>query len=290
MTNKPSTCPCPDILTQYSTTYNIHLRNSHKMHHSKAIDHNTVKRCNLLTNLMIRKDYHKTKRKESRPSQDHYCGMHAQSTWPCESPSVPLQPNKANQQKKRRQQPNSSWTMLPPIPMRSYDTTQARCNWEFTATQAISTHPEQHFYLGNKINLEDVNNGAIHNNTAISDVVLSSAAEAETAALFVKAKDGTTFWTTLAELGHQQEATPIQTDNTTALGIANGTIKQRRTRAIDMRYYWIQDRVKQGHFQVYYGPSNDNRGDYFTKHFVAAHHRLVRPIYLHTTTKEGLAC
>jgi hypothetical protein len=57
-----------------------------------------------------------------------------------------------------------------------------------------------------------------------------------------------------------------------------------------MRYYWIQDRVKQGHFQVYYGPSNDNRGDYFTKHFVAAHHRLVRPIYLHTTTKEGLAC
>jgi hypothetical protein len=50
-----------------------------------------------------------------------------------------------------------------------------------------------HFYLGNKINLEDVDNRAIHNNTAISDVILSSAAEAETAALFVNAKDGTTF-------------------------------------------------------------------------------------------------
>jgi hypothetical protein len=63
-------------------------------------------------------------------------------------------------------------------------------------------------------------------------------------------------------IGHTQEATPIQTDNTTVHGIANGTIKQRCTLAMDMQYYRIQDRVKQSQFHFYYRPSADNFGDY----------------------------
>jgi hypothetical protein len=90
-------------------------------------------------------------------------------------------------------------------------------------------------------------------------------------------------------MGHTQEATPMQTDSTTALGIANGTIKQWRTQAMDMWYYWIQDRVKQDQFHVYYGPSQDNLADYFTKHFVAKHHQLIRPTYLFMTTRAVLA-
>ena len=77
------------------------------------------------------------------------------------------------------------------------------------------------------MNETDVHNGAIHNNTTMSDMVISSAAESELGALFLNAKEGTGFRTTLAELGHSQNATPIQTNNTMALGIANQKIKQR---------------------------------------------------------------
>ena len=47
--------------------------------------------------------------------------------------------------------------------------------------------------------------------------------------------------TTLEELGHPQPPTPIKTDNTTANGIINGTVKQQRSKAIDMRFYWLKD-------------------------------------------------
>jgi hypothetical protein len=57
----------------------------------------------------------------------------------------------------------------------------------------------------------------------------------------------------------------METDNTTATGYSNGTIKQKRTKAMDMHFYWIKDRVKQGQFNVYWGPGYQNLADYFTK-------------------------
>ena len=50
--------------------------------------------------------------------------------------------------------------------------------------------------------------------------------------------------TTLQELGHTQPPTSIQTDNSTANGIVNSTIQQNRSKAIDMCFYWLRDRVK----------------------------------------------
>jgi hypothetical protein len=44
----------------------------------------------------------------------------------------------------------------------------------------------------------------------------------------------------------------METDNTTATGYINGSIKQKRTKAMDMRFCWIKDRVKQGQFNVYW--------------------------------------
>ena len=47
-------------------------------------------------------------------------------------------------------------------------------------------------------------------------------------------------------MGHpQNEPTTIQTDNSTAMGIANNTIKQRRSKAMDMIFCWVTDRTKQ---------------------------------------------
>jgi hypothetical protein len=89
-------------------------------------------------------------------------------------------------------------------------------------------------------------NGAINILCQILREVVSSAAEAELAALFHNGKEACPLRTCLEELGHPQPTTPIVTDNSTASGIANDTVKQKRSKAIDMRFYWIRDRVRQG--------------------------------------------
>jgi hypothetical protein len=39
--------------------------------------------------------------------------------------------------------------------------------------------------------------------------------------------------------------TPLRTDNSTAFGILNETIKQKISKAMDARYHWLTDRVHQ---------------------------------------------
>ena len=127
-----------------------------------------------------------------------------------------------------------------------------------------------------------LNNGAILNISTIIRNVMASAAEAELAALFTNAKEAAVIRNTLEEMGHPQPATPIQVDNSTADGIANETCKQQRSKAIDMRFYWIRDRIAQNQFYVYWAPGKHNLADYFTKHHPAIHHQAVRRYYLHT--------
>eukprot|EP00957_Ditylum_brightwellii_P114484 8729080-Ditylum_brightwellii.AAC.1 len=75
---------------------------------------------------------------------------------------------------------------------------------------------------------------------------MASAAEAELDALFENAKEVVALRTMLQELGHQQPATSIQVDNSVAHRIVNSNIRQRKSKATDMRFYWVKDRVKQG--------------------------------------------
>ena len=96
---------------------------------------------------------------------------------------------------------------------------------------------------------------------------MASAAEAELGALFLNCKEAVTIRITLEEMGHYQPPNPVQVDNSTALVIATVTIKQRNSKAMDMRFYWIRDRKNQEQFNIYWKPSSTNRGDYFTKHF-----------------------
>ena len=88
-------------------------------------------------------------------------------------------------------------------------------------------------------------NGALHVLSNIMKVVVSSATEAEMGGVFFNAKEGTTIRVTLDEMGHPQGPTPFQTDNACAAGIVNNAVKQRRSKAMDMRFYWVRDRVNQ---------------------------------------------
>jgi hypothetical protein len=80
-----------------------------------------------------------------------------------------------------------------------------------------------YFYLGKNTNSskKPLSNGLILCHTAVIKQVVSSVAEAEFGALFVNAKEVTVTRTTLTEMGHNQDATELKTDNTTADGIIN---------------------------------------------------------------------
>ena len=152
-------------------------------------------------------------------------------------------------------------------------------------------------YLGNKcpdrpIQPKDpllpMMNGPVHVHCSIMPMIVSSAAEAETGGAYYNGKDAVQLRTALKEMGHPQAATPMECDNTTTVGIINDTIRQCRSKAMDMRFYCIKDQQKQGQFRLYWASSSTNRGDYFTKHHSPVHHRIMRPYYIHMPTAQEL--
>ena len=127
-------------------------------------------------------------------------------------------------------------------------------------------------------------NGNILITCTILKLVAASAAEAELGALFLNAQQAKILRLTLHELGHPQPPTPIHVDNTTAIGIVNSTIKRQRSRAMEMRYFWLLDQEVQKQFHFNYHPGQENLGDYPTKHHTGPIHAHVRPYYLHETS------
>jgi hypothetical protein len=117
-------------------------------------------------------------------------------------------------------------------------------------------------------------------NTTIIKAVMSSAAKAELGALYLNAKEAVYQRQILEEMGYPQPKTPLQTDNTTAEGVINNKIQPKRTKAIDMQFYWLRDRKAQGQFKIYWRPGSTNLADYFMKHHQLAHHVNVRAEFL----------
>ena len=71
-----------------------------------------------------------------------------------------------------------------------------------------------------------------------------------------------------SELGHPQppSGTPLETENTTDHDILLAKVSMKRSKAFDMRYHWLKDRIEQLQFNLYWGKGKLNRADYFTKH------------------------
>ena len=126
-------------------------------------------------------------------------------------------------------------------------------------------------------------NGPIQSISQIMSNVMGSAAKAKICATYINGQEAVPICTLLHKLGHPQPATPIQVDNFTADGFAKDTIKQKRSKAINVCFYWIQDHTNQGQFLIYCQTGITNLGKYHTKHNSPAHHQLMRPTYLHTT-------
>ena len=109
-------------------------------------------------------------------------------------------------------------------------------------------------------------NGNIHITCAILKPVAASAAEAELGPLFLNAREEKLLRITLQELVHPQPPTPIHVDNTTAVGIVNNVIKRQRSRAMEMRYFWLLNQYCQKYLDISHQPGQENLGDYPMKH------------------------
>eukprot|EP00804_Cyclotella_cryptica_P007584 CCRYP_010663-RA/>CCRYP_010663-RA protein AED:0.17 eAED:0.17 QI:0/0/0/1/1/1/2/0/834 len=141
-----------------------------------------------------------------------------------------------------------------------------------------------HFFLS-EVDPSPRNNGAVLNLAQIIKPVMSSAAEAELGALYINARETIPQRHLLNELGHPQPSTPIQIDNSTALGVVSNIIQPKRTKAMDMRFHWLRCQENQKQFRTYWRAGTTNLVDYVTKHHPAIHHQAVRHIYLTAPTK-----
>ena len=115
---------------------------------------------------------------------------------------------------------------------------------------------------------------------------MASAMEAEIAAMFMNARLLIEYRQALEDMGHQQPPTVIRTDSETGCGVINGTMRQRRSKVVDMNLNWIKDRCERKQFDIKWAPGATNRADYTTKHHTGTHHRLVRPIQLYMEGKS----
>ena len=117
------------------------------------------------------------------------------------------------------------------------------------------------FYLGCRWAI----NGPIVCTSKMISCVVASAAEAELAAGFQLAQIAVRLRNTLHDFGYPQQPTLLLIDNTVAIGLANDSINKKRSKSMDMRFFWLRDRVQQKQFVVEHIPGQFNIADFFTK-------------------------
>jgi hypothetical protein len=118
-------------------------------------------------------------------------------------------------------------------------------------------------------------NGPVHITCTIFKLVAALAAQVELGALFHNAQEAK-----VMELGHPQPPTPFHIDNTTTSAIVNNTIKCQKSRAMEMRYFWLLDHEAQSNVTCCYQPGQENLGDYPTKHHSGDIHQRAPQYYL----------
>lgn len=113
--------------------------------------------------------------------------------------------------------------------------------------------------------------------------------ECECAGVFCNGQVGVDERIILSPLGHPQPTTIIYCDNECAIGLAEQTMRAKKSKSIDMRFDWIQDRVRQKQFKVVFVSGSLNRSDFFTKALPVHVHQEMAPLYASPPTPAVLA-
>jgi hypothetical protein len=120
------------------------------------------------------------------------------------------------------------------------------------------------------------------------DVQTSSACETELGGLFENGRAVAALRATAADFGYpQDQPTEVECDNKCAVGIATEQEKQKRAAAMDMRFLWVADRVRQGQLKVIWRKGETNAADYSTKIHPHKHHKERRHLYVTDTLVDS---
>ena len=77
-------------------------------------------------------------------------------------------------------------------------------------------------------------------------------------------------------MGWPQNPSPLQTDNTTAEGVVNGTIVANKLKSMDLRFHCLRCQEAQNQFRFYLDKGSNNWADYSTKHHPPVFHETKR--------------
>ncbi len=150
----------------------------------------------------------------------------------------------------------------------------------FNKTQSRSRAGAHIFFLED--NPSPCFNGTVLTIATIIKFVMASAAEAKLAALFVATCKMVPHQKTLIDMGWPQPQSPIQTDNSTPVGVTNKTIVPKRSKMMDTRLWWLRCWGSQNQCQYYCDAGSKNWADYSTKHHPDIYHEA------HCPTHAGL--
>jgi hypothetical protein len=97
-----------------------------------------------------------------------------------------------------------------------------------------------HFFLSSNTTVPS-NNEVTLNTSHIIKYFMSSATKAELTDLYIMANKAIYIKIILEELGHVQPSTPLQTDNAMVVRVINCKVQPKQTKAMYMRFPWLQD-------------------------------------------------
>ena len=106
--------------------------------------------------------------------------------------------------------------------------------------------------------------------------IVSSYAEAEMTDLFLTAKEMVPLRHTLPEMDWKQPPSPLQSDNSTAVGMTNCTLIPRKSKSWDLHLNWLRCREAQVQFRIYWDKGPNNNSDYSAKHHPNIYHETKR--------------
>ena len=138
-----------------------------------------------------------------------------------------------------------------------------------------------------------IGRGMIYSKSAKQKLNSKSSTEAE----LIGASDmlGQTLWTLyfLRAQGYDTIKTTLYQDNTSAIALEeNGKMSSsQRTRHINIRYFFIKDKVEKDEITIVYCPTEDMVADYFTKPLQGAQFRRFRDMIMgvsRVSSKDGV--
>ena len=122
-------------------------------------------------------------------------------------------------------------------------------------------------------NLPAPKNVPIHTECRILNHVVASASKSEDGGLFYNGQTAVPLRIALHEICFPLPPTPIKTDDSEAKGIVPDTVRQKTSKVMEMKFYWMKDRVKLKDLFIYWKPGSKNMGGYFTKNHPPHNHK-----------------